>query len=58
MINGLIIFLVFAAVFEHVLNLSGWVRGDLARFAFPALLILVGIPLVLGRFLNRPVLSS
>ncbi len=56
--NGLIVFLIFAAFFELVLNLSGWFWGDLARFAFPAVLILVGMLLLFGRFLNRPVTSS
>ena len=56
--TGLIIFLIFAAFFELVLNLSGWFWDDLARFAFPSLLIQVGILLMVGRFFKRPVLTS
>jgi hypothetical protein len=52
--TGLIIFIILAAFFELFLNLSGYSYGDLGRFAFPALLILVGVALLLGRFLNWP----
>jgi hypothetical protein len=55
--NGLVIFLVLTAFFELGLNLSGWFRGDLARFAFPALLILIGILLLFGRAISRHALS-
>jgi hypothetical protein len=50
--SGLVLFLILAAFFELVLNLGGFFRGDIARFAFPALLILVGVLLLLSRIVN------
>ena len=36
------------------LNIGGFFQRDLSPFAFPSLLILVGVLIVLGRFLNWP----
>jgi hypothetical protein len=52
--TGLIIFVILAAFFELVLNLSGYYSGDLGRYLFPVLLILIGVLLLFGRFLNLP----
>lgn len=52
--SGLILFLIFAAFFELVLNLSGFFFGDLSRYTFPVLLILLGLLLLIGRFLSWP----
>ncbi len=49
---GLVMFILFAAFFELFINLSGFVRADVARFAFPLLLILVGALLILSRLFN------
>ncbi len=51
---GLIIFIILAAFFELVLNLNGFFRGDIARFAFPILLILLGVLLLFGRLIRWP----
>ncbi len=50
--SGLVLFLILAAFFELVLNLGGFFREDTARFAFPALLILIGVLLLLSRIVN------
>lgn len=50
--SGLVLFLILAAFFEMVLNLGGFFSEDTARFAFPALLILVGVLLLLSRIVN------
>jgi hypothetical protein len=52
--TGLIIFVILAAFFELVINLSGFYTGDLGRYAFPALLILIGVLLLFSRFLSWP----
>lgn len=49
---GLIMFVIFAAFFELFVNLSGLFREDVGRFAFPVLLILVGVLLIISRLFN------
>ncbi len=49
---GVVMFVLFAAFFELFINLSGFVRADVARFAFPLLLILIGALLIVGRLFN------
>lgn len=50
--TGLVIFVLFAAFFELVLNLSGFFREDVGQLAFPALLIVVGVLLLLSRIIS------
>lgn len=50
---GLIAFLVLAAFFELIINLSGLVRGDSGWVASSALLVAMGVLLVLGIVRNR-----
>lgn len=52
--TGLILFLIFAAFFELVLNVSGFFFGDLSRYTFPVLLILLGLVILLGRIFSWP----
>ncbi len=52
--TGLFLFVILATFFELVLNLSGFLWIGLSRFAFPALLILIGVLLLFGRFISRP----
>lgn len=52
--SGLILFLILAAFFELVLNLSGFFFGDLSRYAFPLLLILIGLILLVSRLFSWP----
>ncbi len=51
--SGLILFVLLAAFFELVLNLSGFFPGGLGTFLFPLLLILVGLILLAKTFLSR-----
>lgn len=51
---GLVLFLILAAFFEMVINLGGFFTEDFARIAFPALLILIGVLLLLSRFIHWP----
>ncbi len=49
---GLILFVIFTAFFELFVNLSGLFQEDVGRFAFPILLIAVGVVLIVGRLFN------
>jgi hypothetical protein len=51
---GLIVFVILAAFFEGYLNQSGFFGIDFGRFAFPILLILIGLALIISRLVNWP----
>ncbi len=51
---GLILFVVLAVFFEMFLNPSGFFTGALSRYAFPLLLMGIGVSIVLSLGLNRP----
>ncbi len=51
---GLILFVVLAVFFEMFVNLSGFFTSALSRYAFPLLLMIVGLSIVLSLLLNRP----
>jgi hypothetical protein len=56
--SGLVIFVLLGAFFELYLNQSGLFRGDVSRYVFPILLILIGVVLIISRLINWPAPST